>query len=150
MMEDLETLSQEAVRRSEPWHSSVRTCALSLRSCSSRSRHCAGSWCGSDETLYVPGWITIGIVGAVAGLYVLYLAYRQRITHQGDQRNTERSHSSGLCLQTSATEFFKRHAVFQCVLRSPSRLGSGQVQPPALRVGSGWRTSELQGELLRR
>ena len=57
---------------------------------------------------------------------------------------------SGLCLQTSATEFFKRHAVFQCVLRSPSRLGSGQVQPPALRVGSGWRTSELQGELLRR
>jgi hypothetical protein len=28
---------------------------------------------------YVPGWITIGIVGAVAGLYVLYLAYRQRI-----------------------------------------------------------------------
>ena len=99
---------------------------------------------------YLPGWITIGIVGAVGGLYVLYLAYRHRITHQGDQGNTERSHSSGLCLQTSATEFFKRHAVFQCVLRSPSRLGSGQVQPPALRVGSGWRTSELQGELLRR
>ena len=43
---------------------------------------------------------------------------------------------SGLCLQTLATEFFKRHAVFQCVLRSPSRLGSGQVLPPALRVGS--------------
>ena len=38
---------------------------------------------------YLPGWITIGIVGAVGGLYVLYLAYRQRLTHQGDQGNTE-------------------------------------------------------------
>jgi hypothetical protein len=136
MIEDLETLSQEGARRSEPWHSSVRTCALSLRSCSSRSRHCLAVGADPMKHYMCPdGSRSASLVQSRACTRCTWPT-ASALPIKGDQGNPERSHSSGLCLQTSATEFFKRHAVFQCVLRSPSRLGSGQVQPPALRVGS--------------